>query len=75
MGKGRKKRINIDGPHSPDRESDWSTVLNSATHIIQWMTLYQPLIFLAFLFTHHKVGQKQPPFLKKTNKLAFKPGE
>lgn len=57
--------INTAGLHSPDHKSDWSIVLNSAKQIIQWVTLYQPLIFLAFLFTHHKVGQKQAPFLKK----------
>lgn len=68
--KERRKKISTAGPHFPAHKSDWSTVQKAADQIVQCVTLYQLLIFLAFLFTDHEVGKKQAPFLKKTNKLA-----
>lgn len=75
MRKERKKKITTAGPHLPDHKSDSSTVQKAVEQIIQCVALYQLLIFLTFLFIDHKMGQKQAPLLKKTNKLASKPGE
>lgn len=79
MRKERKKKISTAGLHLPAHEPDWSTVQKAAEQTVQCVTLYQLLIFLAFLSTDHEVGQKQAPFLKKKNKQASKieslPGE
>lgn len=64
MRKERNKKISTAGPHLPDHESDWSTVQKAAEQIAQCVTFNQLLIFLAFLFMDHEVGQRQAPFLK-----------
>lgn len=78
MRKERKKKLSTAGPHLPAHESGWSTVQKAAEQVVQCVTLYQLLIFLAFLLIGHEVGQKQAPFLKKnkqTSKIKFLPGK
>lgn len=71
MRKERKKKRSTAGPHLPGHESDWSTMPKAAEQIVQSVTSYQLLIFLAFLFIDDEVGQKQAPFLKKNKQASF----